>query len=268
MSAPGPALTGSHGREAAEGFIRRVGKNVRARREAEGLTRRALAEHSGLSQRYLAELEAGRGNISIALLYRVAMALNTEVAELVTQRMPASGPGGRIALIGLRGAGKSTLGKRAAQRLALPFVELSEQVEEVNGMRAGEAISLYGEAGYRAAQHTALEHIIDERDQVLVAVGGGIVNAPASFDLLLENFRTVWLTARPEEHMERVRAQGDIRPMAGISDAMARLRRILREREAQYGRADARVDTSGKSEAASLDDLIAALRNLHGSSQK
>ena len=268
MSAPAPVLKGSVGREAAEGFIRRVGQNVRARREAAGVSRRALAEQSGLSQRYLAELEAGRGNISIALLYRVAMALGVEVAELVAARPRAAGLAGRIALIGLRGAGKTTLGKRAAQRLALDFVELSELVEEANGMPAGEAISLYGEAGYRASQRAALERIIAERDQVLVAVGGGIVSDGASFDLLLENFRTIWLSARPEEHMERVRAQGDLRPMAGISDAMARLRRILRQREAQYGRADARVDTSAKSEAASLEELIAVLRSPPAGAQK
>ena len=258
MSAP--ALAGSRGREAAEAFVRRVGQNVRARREAAGLTRRALAEQSGLSQRYLAELEAGRGNISIALLFRVAVALDSEVAELVARGDAGSGPGarpaGRIALIGLRGAGKTTLGRRAAQRLGLRFVELSEVVEEANGMPAGEAISLYGEAGYRASEREAIKRIIATPEPVLVAVGGGIVGERKSFDLLLENFRTIWIRARPEEHMERVRAQGDLRPMAGISDAMARLRAMLRDREAQYGRADLCVDTSGKSEAASLDDLI------------
>ncbi len=240
-------------------FLARVGQNVRARREAAGLTRRVLAENAGLSERYLAALEAGRGNISIALLYRVGVALGCEVAELVA-RPPVTGtPGARFALLGLRGAGKSTLGRRAGERLGLPFLELSEVVEEANGMPAGEAISLYGEAGYRAAEREAIRQIIASHDQVILAVGGGVVEHAHSFDLLLREFRTIWLKARPEEHMERVRAQGDIRPMAGISDAMARLRGILKAREAHYARAGACVDTSGKPVSESLQELIAVM---------
>ncbi len=260
MKARPPALAGSQGREEAAVFLARVGENVRARREAAGLTRRQLAERSGLSERYLATLEAGRGNISIALLYRVALALGAEVAELVARPDPASAPAGRFALLGLRGAGKSTLGRRAGERLGLPFLELSEVVEEANGIPAGEAISLYGEAGYRASEREAIARIVKRHPQVILAVGGGVVEHRESFALLLRHFHTIWIRARPEEHMERVRAQGDIRPMAGISNAMARLRAILASREPLYSQAQSRIDTSGKSPAESLQELIATLQ--------
>ncbi len=259
MKPPSPPLTGSLGREEADVFLARVGQNVRAKRDLAGLTRRVLAERSGLSERYLATLESGRGNISIALLYRVAVALGSEVAELVARPDLAGAPDGRFALIGLRGAGKSTLGRRAGERLGLPFLELSEAVEEANGMPAGEAISLYGEAGYRAAERAAISRIITTHDQLILAVGGGVVEHPDCFNLLLSSFKTIWIKARPEEHMERVRAQGDIRPMAGIRDAMTRLQGILRARETQYSRADLCVDTSGKAVGDSLDDLVSAI---------
>ena len=237
-------------------FLAGLGAQVRTRREAAGLSRRALAERAGLSQRYLAQLEAGQGNISVGLLYRVAQALAVPLERLVAT---APAPSRRIALIGLRGAGKSTLGRRAADRLGLPFLELTALVEESTGMPAGEAISLYGEDGYRLSEREAIARLIDRHQAAIVAVGGGIVEHPETFELLLENFRTVWIRARPEEHMQRVRAQGDLRPMRGVADAMARLRAILARRAAQYARADLTVDTSGASIEQSLSALLTAL---------
>lgn len=280
---------------AAQAFLGRVGDRVRAARAARGLSRRALSELSDVSQRYLAQLEAGDGNVSIALLRRVAEALGqpvawfvgdegsagaefAELAELFGQASPARraealtvlrapdpsavARRGRVALIGLRGAGKSTLGRMAAQRLGLPFLELNAAIEEASGMPVNELIALYGQEGYRRLERQAVEQIAVEHDSLLLAVAGGIVSEPETFDLLLSRFHTIWLKAEPEEHMARVRAQGDFRPMAGNPAAMDELKSILKSREALYTRAPVHLDTSGRTLDRSLEDLVAAIGRL------
>ena len=262
-----------------------VGDRVRAARTARGMSRRVLSEASGVSPRYLAQLETGEGNISIGLLLRVASALDLPIEALVARQM--LGPdaahiaaayaradaqtqmrvhallhrseaekAGRICLIGLRGAGKSTLGASAARAKAVPFIELNKQIEAEGGMPVGEIMALYGAEGYRQLEAEALDAIVAEQDHAIVAVGGGIVDEPHTFATLLARFHTIWIKAAPEEHMARVQAQGDTRPMAGNPQAMAQLRLILTGREAAYARADAVLDTSGKTPDTSLADLL------------
>lgn len=263
-----------------------VGDRVRAARKTCAMSRRVLSEVSGVSPRYLAQLEAGEGNISIGLLLRVAEALGVSIeamvatsdltpearrmgqvfaeADVATQAQVrgllagATTKAGRICLIGLRGAGKSTLGAAAAAALHLPFVELNEAIEVAGGMPIAEIMALYGPDGYRQLESDALDRIAAEQDRAIIAVAGGIVGEASTFDSLLSRFHTVWLRAAPEEHMARVRAQGDTRPMDGNPQAMVQLRLILQSREAEYGRADAVLDTSG----AAVDVSLSALLNL------
>lgn len=268
-----------------------VGERVRNARARMGLSRRVLAERSGVSQRYLAQLESGQGNISIALLLRVADALDFRIEWLVaeddpwtsdvimissllrsatrTQRervleiLDPENPGlrraSRIAFIGLRGAGKSTLGRMAAARLGLPFKELNEDIAEASGMPAGEVMALYGPEGYRHLERQSLERIVATYDRLMLAVAGGIVSQPETYNYLLRNFHTVWLRAEPEEHMARVRGQGDERPMAGNPDAMAELRNILTSREALYARAEVHINTSKTTLEKSLEAILDAI---------
>ncbi len=168
--------------------------------------------------------------------------------------------GKRIALIGLRGAGKSTLGAMLARELRVPFVELDREIERVAGASLAEIFDLYGQAAYRRYERRALETVLESHDRAVIATGGSIVSEAGTYDLLLTACHTIWLTAAPEEHMSRVVAQSDLRPMAGNDEAMADLRRILDGREALYAKADARVDTSGGTVAASLKRLKAAVR--------
>lgn len=261
-------------------FLAALGARVRASRAEAGLTRRALAARSGVSERYIAQCEAGHGNISVARLRDIAAALGRHVADLLEdpdplaalirdagpdQRAralrllgPARDPGGRIALIGLRGAGKSTLGPLAAARLGLPFRELNDTIAEAAGISVAEVFALYGEGGYRRLERAAIERLGDG-PPVVLAAAGGVVSDAETFELLLTRFRTIWLKADPREHMARVRAQGDERPMAGNPTAMADLRALLAEREALYRRADHVVDTSTATLRESLDALMAAL---------
>ncbi len=260
---------------------------MRAARGRRGLSRRILAEYAGVSERYLAQLEAGRGNVSVLLLRQIAVALDVpletllagdaELGELVAllrdagpeQRgrardlLAARGAGThqrRVALIGLRGAGKSTLGRAVAAALDLPFVELNEVITDLAGLAVHEIFDLYGPEGYRRYERRALEHAIARHESLVLASGGGIVSDAATFDVLLASCLTVWLRATPQEHMRRVRAQGDLRPMAGNADAMADLELILESREALYGRAHRQLDTSGCSESESSETLAAMLR--------
>jgi XRE family transcriptional regulator, aerobic/anaerobic benzoate catabolism transcriptional regulator len=253
-----------------------VGERVRNARARMGMPRRLLAEKSGVSQRYLAQLEAGQGNISIALLLRISLALGfriewlvgeddpwtseiVSIASLLRTASPAQRErirailvpesprlrrAQRIAFIGLRGAGKSTLGRLVAAELGLQFKELNDEIQEAGGMPAGEVMALYGPEGYRHLERQSLERVVSVRDRVLLAVAGGIVSQPDTFKYLLANFHTVWLKAEPEEHMARVRGQGDDRPMAGNPHAMAELRSILKSRELLYAQAEVHVDTS------------------------
>jgi len=241
-------------------FLAILGERVRDARADKGISRRVLSELSGVSQRYLAQLESGKGNISIGLLLRVADALGASLEELVTQQAGAL-RAKRIALIGLRGAGKSTLGKLAATGLGVTFLEVNADIERASGMPVHEVFALYGPEGYRRLERQALERIAATQSSLILAVAGGIVSDPETFSFLLLHFHTIWLKAAPEDHMARVQGQGDERPMAGHSDALADLRKILARREALYARADADVDTSGTTPQESLEKLLKTIEN-------
>lgn len=234
-----------------EPFLSALGERVRTLRNRRGMTRKRLAELAGVSQRHLANLETGKGNASVLLLRQLGHALQATIAELVGEGAgggSGSDPArtGRVALIGLRGAGKSTLGRMLADDLAAPFVELDRVVETIAGCGVGEIHSLYGAAAFRRYEVRALEDTVASHPRAVIATGGGLVTEPATFDFLLARCFTVWLRAAPDEHMKRVIAQGDLRPMAGNAEAMEDLKRILAGREAAYARADLTFDTSGK----------------------
>ncbi|MET0681266.1 MAG: helix-turn-helix transcriptional regulator, partial [Burkholderiales bacterium] len=267
-------------------FLDRLGERVREARARRGMTRKILARDSGVSERYLAQLETGRGNASVLLLRQIAQALNLPVDELVRaddgqsveltlifqllKRLPAAklarvrtqlvreygtaygARENRIALVGLRGAGKSTLGAALARQLGVPFVELDHEVEAEAGTSLHEIFLLHGQAGFRRYERRALERILEKNERCIIATGGSIVSEPATYDLVLSACFTVWLKAAPEEHMARVAAQGDYRPMAGNREAMDDLRRILAGREPLYAQADVTIDTEGKTVEASL----------------
>jgi XRE family aerobic/anaerobic benzoate catabolism transcriptional regulator len=275
-----------------EGFLSSLGKRVREMRERRGMTRKLVARDSGVSERHLAHLEGGEGNVSIVLLRRIAVALNVSLVELLSsdsedtverrlirrflERMPQhrleevvfrlmrdfgheeAVRRNRIALIGLRGAGKTTLGKRLAKEMGVPFIELVAEVEKDIGMPVSEIFSLYGQAGYRRLEKRTLERVLKQHERAVFSVGGGIVAQSDTYDQLLANCFTVWLKARPEDHMARVIAQGDLRPMAGNDEAMDDLRHILEAREALYGKADTSIETSDATE----DETFNRLRQL------
>ena len=275
-------------------YLRLLGERIREARAQRGMTRKLLAHDSGVSERYLAQLEAGQGNMSIVLLRQVAQAMGLALAEVVREtplppveltllietltRLPpqalsearrllrrafgdvaARERRQRIALIGLRGAGKSTLGARLAAARGVPFIELDREIEQGFGANLAEIFDLYGQAAYRRAERQALEAILAREPRAVIATGGSIVAEPATFDLLLMSCFTVWLKAQPEEHMARVTAQGDLRPMAASAEAMADLRRILLGRDALYAKADAVVDTAAATIEESLARLAAAV---------
>lgn len=241
-------------------FLARLGDRVRDARKARGLSRRGLSDLSGVSERYLAQLESGAGNISIVLLRDIALSLGLRLEHFVCEPdEPAPGPGDkaqRIALVGLRGAGKSTLGKALARRLGFRFIELNDVIRELSGLPISEIFNLYGDAGYRRFECEAVDMVASQRTQVVLAVAGGIVADPEAYEALLERFNTVWLKATPEEHMSRVRAQGDLRPMQGNPQAMAQLKQILSERMKDYARAQLAFDTSTLHPEVALDGLI------------
>jgi XRE family aerobic/anaerobic benzoate catabolism transcriptional regulator len=275
-------------------MLRALGDRVREARTRRGLTRKALARGSGVSERHIAQLESGQGNISILLLGQIGAALGLPVAELLRQadeepaelalihqflrRLPPQrlarvreqllrehGNGTdtrrkRIALVGLRGAGKSTLGAALAAELKVPFIELDREVEREAGTGLSEIFLLYGQQGYRRYERRCLEKALESHERCVIATGGSIVSEPATYDLLLSTCFTVWLKALPEEHMSRVIAQGDTRPMAGNTQAMDDLRRILDSRSMLYSQADATVDTAGRAPKHSLKDLKRAVR--------
>jgi XRE family transcriptional regulator, aerobic/anaerobic benzoate catabolism transcriptional regulator len=284
-------------REAGGGeaeFLHLLGERIRVTRARRGMTRKILARDSGVSERYLAQLEAGQGNISIALLRQVAHAMGIPLVDLVREGperaveltlltetlerlgpkelaqarsliaerfAPEAGQGRRrrIALVGLRGAGKSTLGRRLAEARGIPFLELDREVERESGMALSEIFQLYGQAAFRRYERRSLENIIERHDRAVIATGGSLVSEPGTFDLLLSTCFTVWIKAAPEEHMARVVAQGDMRPMADNTEAMADLRRILAGRAALYAKADVAIDTAGKTVDESFSELARAL---------
>ena len=233
-------------------YLGRLGERVRAWRNEQRMTRRQLALASGVSERYLAQLEAGQGNISVLLLRKVARAMGVAVERLVREEEAAAKP---IALLGLRGAGKSTLGAKLAESLKLPFVELDREVEKEAGAPLGEVFAMYGQDAFRRFERRALERVLSHNGRAVIATGGSLVTDPGTFELALERCRCVWLRASPEEHMSRVMAQGDTRPFKGRSAALDEIRKLLADRDRLYGRAVAAVDTSGKTVRQSLAEL-------------
>src|SRR6266481_434486 len=275
-------------------FLVFLGKRVRQLRNVRGMTRKIVARDADVSERHLAQLEAGEGNVSIVLLRRIAAALNVSLVELFSpeteepaekqmiqrflERLPNHraeevvlrlmrdfNPGEklrrkRIALIGLRGAGKSTLGSKLALEMRVPFIELDGEIEKETGMPLGEIFSLYGQAGYRAIERRTLSRVLSEHECAVLSVGGGVVSEKETFDYLLSHCYTIWIKAQPEEHMSRVLEQGDFRAMAGNDQAMEDLRRILEAREPLYRQADMELDTSGSSVEASFSRLKTTLQ--------
>jgi XRE family aerobic/anaerobic benzoate catabolism transcriptional regulator len=275
------------------GFLEALGQRVRTMRALRGMSRKVLAKVSGISERYIAQLESGKGNVSIVLLRRVSNAMGAHLEDLIPTDEPSpdwpvirdllrkatpgqiaqardvlSGNGtahrqmsfAGIALIGLRGAGKSTLGKLLAKKIGWNFVELNKEIEAQNGLSVAEIIALYGQEGFRRMEQAALGQLLARKELMVLATGGGIVSEPLTFDLILSSFYTIWVKAEPEEHMARVRGQGDLRPMADDRSAMDELRTILRSREPLYARASAVVDTAGLTvdeAAARLSEAVA-----------
>ena len=239
-------------------YLARLGERVRAWRIDHGMTRKALAAASGVSERYLAQLEGGEGNISVLLLRKVARAMGVPVDALVREQ-EAARPRERIALVGLRGAGKSTLGAKLAQALHAPFIELDREVEKEAGAALAEVFAMYGQDAYRRFERRALERVLESHARAVIATGGSLVTDPDTFDLLLERCHCIWLKARPEDHMGRVMAQGDTRPFKGRSAALDEIRKLLAERDALYARAAAVVHTSGKTVRESLHELRKAI---------
>jgi XRE family aerobic/anaerobic benzoate catabolism transcriptional regulator len=277
-------------REGHRAFIAAIGRLLRLSRAKRGMTRRQLAQASGASERYLAQIEGGQGNPSVIILASIARALDVPIIELIPRsngrtaamaqildvlgRVPVAelpelaellerragqdataDRGRRIALVGLRGAGKSTLGRRLTDALGCPFIELDRLVEQDYGARIPDLIEMGGLATFRRYERACLERVIEAHEAAVIATAGGIVSNPETYALLLRRTHTVWIKARPEEHMRRVMAQGDFRPMAQNREAMADLVAILDARQADYARAQAELDTSGDTVEQSLAKL-------------
>jgi XRE family transcriptional regulator, aerobic/anaerobic benzoate catabolism transcriptional regulator len=282
-----------------ETYLNLVGERLRLTRAGRGMSRKVLAQASGVSERYLAELERGAGNASLLVMRQIAAAMSVRVADLVSEnrdrsvdltlavnqlerltptqlaearamiaarfRAVAAAPAHaqrpkRIALIGLRGAGKTTLGSMLASALGLAFIELDRAIEQASGMDLAEVFASEGQAGFRAREYACLAQTIAANEACVIATGGSLVTEPGTFDLLLSGCFVIWLSAKPETHMDRVAAQGDLRPMKSSRQAMDDLKAILESRQALYAKADARLDTSAISE----DEGLAALLVLVG----
>lgn len=277
-------------------FLEALGERVRTLRSRKGMTRRAVAVAADVSERHLANLEYGTGNVSVLVLLQVANALQCSLAELLgdvtttspewllirellSKRSEADlrrarvqigdlfGEGGnaqerknRIALIGLRGAGKTSLGQRLADDMGFPFIELSREIEQFAGCQISEIHNLYGANAYRRYERRALEEAIQIYSEVVIATPGGLVSDSANFNLLLSHCTTVWLQADAADHMVRVAAQGDMRPMSASREAMEDLKRILEGRSAFYSKADLSINTSARSEDQAFEALRSAVR--------
>jgi XRE family aerobic/anaerobic benzoate catabolism transcriptional regulator len=252
MGAPSLPLPRDHQAEAA--YLARLGERVRAWRVEHAMTRKTLALASGVSERYLAQLESGQGNISVLLLRKLAHAMQVPVELLVREHGDAAKIG-RIALLGLRGAGKSTLGAKLAQALQAPFVELDREVEKEAGAPLGEVFSMYGQEAFRRFERKALARVLKQQPRAVIATGGSLVTDPDTYSLLLDHCTCVWLKATPEEHMARVMAQGDVRPFKGSPAALEEIRGLLDDRDRLYARADAVLDTSARPLKQSLAEL-------------
>lgn len=290
-----PARAKSAARPAAgretDAYLRRLGERVRTLRNQRGMTRKALARHAKVSERYLAQLEAGLGNGSIVLLRRISRAIGLPVTQLVhegsepaldlvllsqfLERLSSAALADardlllkhfsepsedmrrrRIALIGLRGGGKSTLGRLLAERLGVPFIELDREIEKRSGATLSEIFDMFGQETFRRAEREALDDVLRQHKSFVVATSGSIVTEPGTLELLLASCFTVWVRAEPEEHMKRVMAQGDMRPMANSARAMEDLISILRSREPLYAKAEVALATSGKTPEQNLAELL------------
>lgn len=234
-------------------YLARLGSRVRAWRTGHGTTRRQLAAASGVSERYLAQLEAGEGNISVLLLRKVARAMGVPVDTLLREDdAPREKP---IALVGLRGAGKSTLGSKLSEALKVPFIELDREVEKEAGAKLGEVFAMYGQDAYRRFERRALERVLQQHGRAVIATGGSLVTDPDNYQALRARCTCVWLRASPEEHMARVIAQGDMRPFKGRSAALDEIRKLLADRNDLYGKSDFTVNTTGRSAKACFAEL-------------
>ena len=273
----------------ADAYLHRLGERVRTLRNQRGMTRKALAQHAKVSERYLAQLEAGLGNCSIVLLRRIARAIGLPVTQLVhdgaeppldlvllTQFLERLAPDmlvearklvtehfsspsedrRRIALIGLRGGGKSTLGQLLAEHLGVPFIELDREIERRSGANLSEIFDMFGQETFRRAEREALDDVLRRHPHFVIATSGSIVTEPGTLELLLASCFTVWVRAEPEEHMKRVMAQGDMRPMANNARAMEDLVSILKSREPLYAKAEAVLATTGKTPEQNLAELL------------
>ena len=278
------------GRE-TDAYLRQLGERVRTLRNQRGMTRKALARHAKVSERYLAQLEAGLGNGSIVLLRRISRAIGLPVTQLLhegsepaldlvllSQFLERLSPVAlaeardlllkhfaessddarrrRIALIGLRGSGKSTLGRLLAERIDVPFIELDREIEKRSGATLSEIFDMFGQETFRRAEREALDDILRQHKSFVVATSGSIVTEPGTLELLLASCFTVWVRAEPEEHMKRVMAQGDMRPMAHSARAMEDLISILRSREPLYAKAEITLSTSGRTPEQNLTELL------------
>jgi XRE family transcriptional regulator, aerobic/anaerobic benzoate catabolism transcriptional regulator len=280
-------------------FLAAIGAELRKHRAKRGLTRRQLAESSATSERYLAQIESGTGNPSVSVLRAIGRALELPTAALLPEtgvrnaafgtvidliaqvpetdlpalakdielrlaRQSSTDRGRRVALVGLRGAGKSTLGRMLAQHYGWPFIELDRKVEEDYGASIPDLIEMAGMATFRRHERSALERVIAEQDAAVITTAGGIVSNSETYSLLLRRTHTIWIKARPDEHMSRVMAQGDFRPMAQNRAAMADLVAILEARRTDYARAEAEIDTSGESVEQSFAELLRVVKKLLG----
>ena len=285
-----PANLASHGRD-NDSYLRRLGERVRTLRNQRGMSRKVLAQHAKVSERYLAQLETGKGNGSIVLLRRIARAIGLPVTQLVgegaepaldlvllmqfLERLPPTALNEarelllrqfgeasddsrkqRIALIGLRGGGKSTLGRLLAARLNVPFIELDREIEQRSGASLSQLFDMFGQETFHRAEREALESVLHQHRAFVMATSGSIVTEPGTLELLLASCFTVWVRAEPEEHMKRVMAQGDMRPMAHNVRAMEDLVAILKSREPLYAKAAAQLVTSGKTPDQNLAELL------------
>jgi XRE family aerobic/anaerobic benzoate catabolism transcriptional regulator len=230
-----------------ETLLATIGARVRALRERQGLTRRQLSRKSGLSERFLGQLEVGRGNISLSRFADVADALGTSPAELMTGRLSRQRSTSVVALLGVRGAGKSTIGARVATGFGVPFIEVDQRIEQLAGLDLARIFEVHGDAYYHRLERKALEELLAEPHPAVIATGGSVVGDSDNYAMLCEGACTVWLRATAEDHWNRVVRQGDARPMAGHPDAFAELRTLLNARGPLYSSARYVVDTSGRS---------------------